>query len=224
MRSFFVVELEAPSENTLNNTTTTTTTSSSSGNNKTQTTAGVVIAVLNANPELGSNCLAALMNVCTGTADTVKLSVAVDGGLQLLVNNLLLSDDKRVALDAIILVRKAGLLSRLTSLLTVQSALKTAANYRALCHRLVLTPAESGDKCRLDERAHYVRVLASLNGVDESSRVIAREEYVVQSLLAIFPVPRDDLGVVTAQSVTLIPREPQTAMLLGNAAKCLIET
>jgi hypothetical protein len=91
-----------------------------------------------------------------------------------------------------------------------------------LCHRLVLTPAESGDKCRLDERAHYVRVLASLNGVDESSRVIAREECVVQSLLAIFPVPRDDLGVVTAQSVTLIPREPQTAMLLGNAAKCLI--
>jgi hypothetical protein len=46
MCSFFVMELEAPSDTAINNTTTTTTTTTSSNNNKTQTTAGVIIAVL----------------------------------------------------------------------------------------------------------------------------------------------------------------------------------
>ncbi len=49
----------------------------------------------------------------------------MDGGLQL-------SDDKRVALDANILVRKAGLLSRLTSLLTVHNATKFPVNEKII--------------------------------------------------------------------------------------------
>jgi hypothetical protein len=130
-------------------------------------------------------------------------------------------------------VRRAGLLSRLVSLSSVQQRLLTISHYRSLCHHLhtLLFPSNIGveegvDKWLQEEKAIYVRILASLPLAShpDLARLLAagREEHILTSLISIFPQPRTECQEITPTSVTLMPNAPVVAVLLGNAARCLM--
>ncbi len=182
-----------------------------------------------------SNCLAILMNASLEQSGEVRKTVVVEGGLRVLLQTLSLGDEERELADSVVLVRAAGLLSRLAVVDEVQLELFKPSNYRLLCRRLAVRAAlrtgtaeckgrseEDPPKWQLDERAHYVRTLASLVSPPAACRAAGLEEAVIESLLAIFPRPRDDCGVFTPEKVTLVPARPESALLLGNAARCLM--
>ena len=73
-----------------------------------------------------------------------------------------------------------------------------------------------------DEQSSLVRSLASISNLSDQCLDIAKEERLVQALLFIFPTPRDELGEITPHSVILTPAVPAPAILLGNAARCLL--
>ena len=73
-----------------------------------------------------------------------------------------------------------------------------------------------------DEQSHLIRTLASLTKISEKCMKIAFEEKLVHSLLFLFPDPKDEIGEITPRSVILIPKYPAAAILLGNAARCLM--
>eukprot|EP01037_Dinobryon_pediforme_P023141 gene23141-24504_t len=182
----------------------------------------------------------------------VKEEVARAGGVDMLLAAVRLSPEQRAKVASAgggsLLSRKAGLLSRLSSLTSVQELLLDATAYRSICRRLApsndnLTSMEPEDKWVIDEKSHYVRILASLGatainavankkngkGNVQTSVVsltdvekIALEESLVASLLALFPRPREDCGVITPQTVTLMPLVTGEPLLIGNAARCLM--
>lgn len=205
------------------------------------------------NLTFASNCLACLMNATLdagaaghGSSISVKEEVIRAGGVDMLLAAVQLSDAERSKIIAAgggnLLSRKAGLLSRLAPLESVQKLLLKAKPYRAICRRLVLLPTgpaiavdEDDAKAAADERSHYIRALASIgtatitalskNGtcidIAEVTK-IALEENLISSLLAVFPRPKDDCGVITPQTVTLMPKEPASPLLIGNSARCLM--
>jgi hypothetical protein len=73
-----------------------------------------------------------------------------------------------------------------------------------------------------DEQSSLIRSLASLSNLSEQCLDIAKEEKLVHALLFIFPTPREELGEITPHSVILTPTVPAPAILLGNAARCLL--
>ena len=73
-----------------------------------------------------------------------------------------------------------------------------------------------------DEQSHLIRSLASLTKISDNCLRIAFEEKLVHSLLFLFPDPKDEIGEITPRSVILIPKYPAPAILLGNAARCLM--
>eukprot|EP01036_Dinobryon_divergens_P025280 gene25280-33810_t len=205
------------------------------------------------NLTFASNCLACLMNasldaVATGNGSSiaVKEEVIRSGGVDMLLAAVQLGDVERSKIIAAgggnLLSRKAGLLSRLAPLESVQKLLLKAKAYRAICRRLVppstsnATAVDEDDsKAAADEKSHYIRTLASIgtatiialskNGtcidIAEVTK-IALEENLISSLLAVFPRPKDDCGVITPQTVTLMPTMPASPLLIGNAARCLM--
>jgi len=147
-----------------------------------------------------------------------------------------------------LLSRSAGLLSRLSVLEETLQVMTQPEIFRKLCRclaantgvdsilqaakmkktsNLLLTQDSSSstqslDSCLQDERSHLIRALASIVKPSESCLSIAREEHFVLSVLLCFPTPRSELGEITPTSVTLPPAYPATALLLGNAARCLL--
>ena len=73
-----------------------------------------------------------------------------------------------------------------------------------------------------DEQSSLIRTLASLSNLSDQCLDIAKEEKLVHALLFIFPTPREELGEITPHSVILTPTTPAPAILLGNAARCLL--
>ena len=73
-----------------------------------------------------------------------------------------------------------------------------------------------------DEQSHLIRTLASLTKISENCMNIAVEEKLVYSLLFLFPSPVEEIGEITPHSVILTPKYPAPAILLGNAARCLM--
>jgi len=143
--------------------------------------------------------------------------------------------------------RCAGLLSRLMSVPAAQAALTQPDTFRALCKAIARTvhaaaaaaaaPSSSSSssaaaaaaaasaetqKSIADEQSHLVRALATLVKVPEPCLAVAAEERLVHALVLLFPAPREELGEVTPESVTLPPRAPAPPLLLGNAARCLM--
>ena len=70
--------------------------------------------------------------------------------------------------------------------------------------------------------SHLVRLMASLSQPPKALYAIAKEEGAVEAILHIFPQPRTELGKITPESVILAPKEPESPLLLGNAARCLM--
>lgn len=175
-----------------------------------------------------SNCLATLMNACLAPRNaspetpSVPQAIVDAGGLDVCVSDMSLSDADRLATDSNILLRKAGLLSRIVSIQAVVKKLMEPNHYRTLCRRLALSRTSNLQKWQIDEHSYFVRILASLTSPSEKCRKIAMEESLVQSLLEVFPTPRKALGEVTPETVTLMPDSPAPTLLLGNAARCIM--
>ncbi len=213
-----------------------------------EVTASVVSAIVllvKHRPIYASNGLAILMNACCieanggggegSVSEHNRLVVSESGCLAVLMKFLSLSDTERAAEDPSVLVRSAGLLSRIVTCPKVQRELIVDRNYRSVCRRLALVkPQTQGqdtsgrrqqaslEKWQMDERGHYVRILAALTLTTEKQVAIGLEEGIVAALLSLLPQPRTDAGVITSKSVILMPSEPITALLIGNVARCLM--
>ena len=70
---------------------------------------------------------------------------------------------------------------------------------------------------------NLVRVLSSKPGeLSAECRKIAAEEKLVLAVLLLFPCPPSQGSEITPQSVIIPPAKPAPALLLGNAARCLM--
>jgi hypothetical protein len=184
-----------------------------------------IVRVIASYPALEVNATAALMNACLEPSNAVRRAIVEAGGREVATAQLALSDSDRAKLDGVTLVRRAGLLGRLAGEEAVQKLLLHPDKYRLVCRRLTLPKAAAGtapEQWQVDERAHYVRILASLSSPPAECLAVGMAESVLPALLAIFPTPREDCGEITATSVTLVPHDLAPALVLGNAARCLM--
>lgn len=188
-------------------------------NNKVATSSSLcaeVVQVILAQPELEVNATAALMNACLEASTAVRRAVVEAGGGEIATAQLSLSDAERAKLDGVTLVRKAGLLGRLAGEEAVQKLLLRPERYRQVCRRLALPSSGTAERWQLDERAHYVRILANLTNPPADCLSAGMAENVLPSLLAILPTPRQDCSEITATSVTLVPHDLAPALVLGG--------
>ena len=121
--------------------------------------------------------------------------------------------------------RQLGLLSRIAPVSEVQAQLYEPGHYRSILQAVRacsgVDVATSGPR-RDELLGHLIRTLASLNQPPKALLPVAKEVGVVEAILNLFPEPRRELGKVTPESVTLLPKDPVPALLIGNAARCLM--
>lgn len=171
-----------------------------------------------------SNCLAILMNACLDNDGSVRKAVFLNGGMDEALKGLKLGLDKKDEEESGSLIcRQAGLMSRLATVEGVQSVLYDPENYRLICRGLS-HPISIQEQSPYDAEciAHLVRTLAALHQPPTECRKVALEEKLVESLLHLFPRPREDLGEITPASVVQVPKNPASPVLIGNAARCLM--
>ena len=187
---------------------------------------GSLLATMKEHDALSTNGVAALMNACLEATGGVRRAVVQNGGLEVAMTDLTLSDAERSKRDGITLVRKAGLLARLAGEEAALVVLTKPDTYRWLCRRIVVPTVRPADpaveKCQAEERAHFVRVLANITQPSAACLAVGMQEGILPALLAVLPTPRLDCGEVTATSVTLVPHDLAPALMLGNAARCLM--
>ena len=202
---------------------------------KLQTPIEVVVHVAKLFPPFRYISLGILMNICVSSAGdhaNVISELLRCGGLQTALAAVSLDAVSRDSSDPLVLARSAGLLARLTLHEEVRKHLEHPDVYRRVCRCLALNirskiacdqdPHSSEESWIVEERAHLVRALASVTNLSEEIKLVALEENLICSLVSVFPMPCDDLGEITPLSVTLPPKKPATAILLGNTAKCLM--
>lgn len=152
-----------------------------------------------------------------------------------------------IDISGVELSRASGLLSRLC---TVQDVVTTIFGpdkyYRILCKALarnvgiysdgktaidvsnatstIQGPQPGKNAWVLEERNNIIRVLSSFcNSLPKECKAVAAEEKLVLALVLIFPQPRQELGEITPSSVVLTPQEQASPLLLGNAARTLMQ-
>jgi hypothetical protein len=145
------------------------------------------------------------------------------------------------------LSRASGLLSRLCTVQdVVTSIFCPAKHYRILCRALarnigiysdartvidvskatssIQGPQPGQNAWVLEERNNIIRILSSFgNSLPEECKTVAVEEKLVLALVLLFPQPRQELGEITPSSVVLTPKEQASPLLLGNAARTLMQ-
>lgn len=190
------------------------------------TLCGSLLATMKEQDHLVTNGMAALMNACLEASAAVRKEVLRGGGLALAMADLGLSDAERSKKEGIALLRKAGLLARLAGDESVLAVLTKPDTYRLLCKRIVVPAVKAADpaeeKWRAEERAHFVRVLANITKPTAACMTVGMQEGILPALLAVLPTPRLDCGEVTATSVTLVPFDLASPLMLGNAARCIM--
>lgn len=187
-----------------------------------------VIAVVSSFPSNASVALGILMNTSLDAGG--RSVIAREGGLEISLAGLQSKHDRGpksgVEEGGVLAVRRAGLLSRICTVDTVQSKLVEPATYRVLCKSLASAspPLNNSQQWQwlAEERNYVIRVLASISKPDEECRRIAYEENLVRWLLQILPNPRTELGEITPVSVSLTPVEAMPPILIGNTARCLL--
>jgi hypothetical protein len=189
----------------------------------------VVLDIITKYPAYLANGLGILMNASLEPEGIVKQKIAEKPeGRQLAFSCLDIVKAKDMKLidadDGLIAARKAGLLSRIATVPAILAELSQPAHYQLLCKFLKVPLTYGGDvpKWLQDQHGHFIRLLASLPHPSAENRTIAHKEGILQSLLALFPMPRMECGEITPLSVTLVPNQPAPAQLLGNAARCLM--
>ena len=196
-----------------------------------QTCVEIIMHAGRAAPDLMATVLAVLMNACLDHDNGVRNAVQAHGGLEL-ANEGLETLAKNSSCDSfsaaawLLLCRQLGLLSRLAPLPKVQEQLYQLNIYRKLCRSLKTLTAHGSAPVAGSREAelhgHVVRTLAGLNKPSGEVLAAGVEEGIVQSLLSILPEPKKELNEYTPVSVTLMPTIKVSAVLIGNAARCLI--
>ena len=182
----------------------------------------------NQSPVAVSNCLAVLLNATVAidaNTNSMHQQIVDGGGLMIALEVLHLSDMERRKCTGVLLSRKASLMSRIAGVKEAKASLLEEDNYRMLCRRISKSKANDGENCEkweLDERNSYVKTLASLPVSSQKYMTVGKEEDVITALLQIFPMPKTDCGVVTPETVTLMPQKIQSPIILGNAARCIM--
>lgn len=148
---------------------------------------------------------------------------------------------KGLNVSGIDLSRSVGLLSRLSTVPTIMSEIYQPATFRILCKALArsvglfvkagtdLNISTDVEKSHVekswvnDEKNNLVRILSSSSNLpSEECKQIAKEEKLVIALLYLFPKPSYHGGEITPASVVIPPKKPAPALLLGNAARCIM--
>lgn len=137
--------------------------------------------------------------------------------------------------------RSVGLLSRLSTVTAVMNEIYQPSTFRILCKALARSVGlfvDIGTNLNIskdieksyeekswvnDEKNNLVRILSSNgNPPSEECKRIAKEEKLVIALLYLFPKPNYHGGEITPASVVIPPKKPASALLLGNAARCIM--
>lgn len=148
---------------------------------------------------------------------------------------------KGINVSGVELSRSVGLLSRLCTVPSVMEKIYQPATFRVLCRALARSVgifSESGKTLNLstdvgkayeekswviDEKNNLVRIISSSNNTpSEGCKKVASEEKLVVALLHLFPEPSYHGAEITPASVVIPPKKPAPALLLGNAARCLM--
>ena len=79
-----------------------------------------------------------------------------------------------------------------------------------------------GPSFEMQKCGYLINIMASLNSPSAECRAVANNLCLVKHLLAIFPEPRQDLGVITPESVVQVPKKSAPVILMGNTARCLM--
>lgn len=192
--------------------------------------AAVLLMAVRSFPECAPSGLAVLMNASLVSDESVRKAVAEADGLNETLQGLdeYQPTGKKGSGDKLLASRRLGLLSRIAPLSDVQKVLYSKQQYRSILRAIKHTCAswtlssEEDVEYKAEALSHLIRTLGAVNNPSAECLKMAKEEGLVESLLAIFPVPKKELGEITPQSVTLTPQQIAPALLLGNAARCLI--
>ncbi len=187
----------------------------------------VVLQTVQAVPGFTSTALAVLMNASLDSTGAVRKEIVNAGGAESALSGLSAVAGADVsALDEAMITmrsRQLGLLSRIAPIAEIQDQLYAPTTYRQVMRAIkIFSGVGSGGPGVPDLLGHLIRLMASLSQPPKALHPIAKEEGVVEALLHIFPQPRTELGKITPESVILAPKEPGSALLLGNAARCLM--
>ena len=160
-----------------------------------------------------------------------RLMETKDGGVTL----------NAVGISGIELSRSVGLLSRLCTMPSIMKEIYMPTVFRVLCKALARAVGIFSEPGRdldisinieksfeektwvVDEKNNLVRILSSCSTApSEGCKKVAREEKLIVALLHLFPRPHDHGGEITPASVVIPPKRPAPALLLGNAARCIM--
>lgn len=192
--------------------------------------AAVLLMAVRSFPECAVSGLAVLMNASLVSDESVRKAIAEADGLNETLQGLdeYQPTGKKSLGDKLLACRRLGLLSRIAPLSDVQKVLYSKQQYRSILRAIKHTctswnlSSEEDVEYMAEALGHLIRTLGAVNNPSAECLKMAKEEGLVESLLAIFPVPKRELGEITPQSVTLTPQHIAPALLLGNAARCLI--
>jgi hypothetical protein len=183
------------------------------------------------------NCLAVIMNALLDSESIVKAEVE-RLKLGFIAMARLTSCDRSGSGtatdedDICLRNRYAGLLSRLVTTESLGRSLSTESNFRVLCQEFVWTQCASSSAVSLSAQAqkwlseevgHLVRLIAGLPKPTEATARIALAEDLFTHVFKIFPSPRRELGEITPQSVIQMPGDMPAPLLMGNAARVLLQ-
>ena len=193
----------------------------------------VILQSVQAVPGFTSTGLAVLMNASLDSTGAVRREIVAAGGTESAMAGLTAVAAGEQGDDGVITLRsrQLGLLSRISPVSAVQEQLYTPSYYRQVMRAIKICSGvgegEGGNggegRAGVPELlSHLVRLMASLSQPPKALYAIAKEEGAVEAILHIFPQPRTELGKITPESVILAPKEPESPLLLGNAARCLM--
>jgi hypothetical protein len=174
--------------------------------------------------------------------DVIKCSVSLDIESRKLIE---MQEGGVVAshlnISGIEVARSIGLLSRLCTVPSVVAEVYRESTYRLLCKAMArnvgifsgpdepLNISTGFKKAHLEknwvveERTNLIRTLSSNNTAPSSQcKKIASEEKLILAVLHVFPTPSFHGAEITPESVIIPPKQPANALLLGNAARCLM--
>ena len=180
------------------------------------------------------NCLAVVINACLDPENVVKAEVERLGGVELAIDALQSFHTTAVVDEDSELIRNryAALISRLVTSENVRVILSSSSTFKMFCQELRWAMSAYQERCilspdrikwRKEEVGHLIRIVAGLVKPSPEIRELAIQEDLFGTVVSLLPTPRMELGAVTPASVILPPVEMASPLLLGNAARVLLQ-
>lgn len=175
-------------------------------------------------PDEACNCLAILINLTSESSETARVEILKNGGFEI-ATSVLNTLNPLVDFSETYALRCYHLLSRIAVLKEIQNKLYNASYYSVICRGIKDTAKyvyHDGPSFEMQKCGYLINIMASLNSPSQECRAVANNLCLVKHLLAIFPEPRQDLGVITPESVVQVPKKSAPLILMGNTARCLM--